>query len=132
MMTPNTRTFWRPGARTVLRILSRFCQLHVYTAAQGTYAKNIMDELDHPNSKLFVTVIHRDLVPHYDHDSQAARTQGKDLTVLFANNDDDALLTLPAPRIVLLDDKVTNFIPQPANGLHVKPYKRASSRLLDW
>ena len=133
--TPNTRTFWRPGARAFVRLCRAFGQkLYIFTAAQGTYTHNI---LDHWESRLFVNIIHRDLVPHFDHDRQSA--PGKDLTRLFettsttnntkdsqdntTNLPDSSSLSWPALRTILLDDRVTNFIPQPRNGLHVHPYK---------
>ena len=105
-MAPNTRTFFRPGARWALALCSRFAVLHVYTAAQATYTANILDELD-PDRRLFGTrVLHRDDYP------QIVR-EGKDL---MRGTDD-------VRRAVLFDDKPANFAPQGHdNGVACVPF----------
>ena len=120
--TPNTRTFWRPGARAALRFTGTFATQHVYTAAQATYTDNIMQHLD-PDSRIFASVTHRDMVPHHDYHRSAS--VGKDLTKVPA---------IPADlsRTILFDDKVYNFTPQPENGIQVKSYKHAPGGQQDW
>jgi NLI interacting factor-like phosphatase len=131
--TPNTRTYWRPGARTALSLCSHFAVQHVYTTAQETYTSNVLDELD-PNRTFFHTVIHRDWAP-------ASVRHGKDLSLI----EKSVLLQTAAAatvgqetsssattstsstslmnRIVLLDDRVHNFAPQNGqNGIHVFPF----------
>ncbi|KAL7447547.1 hypothetical protein ACHAWC_000001, partial [Mediolabrus comicus] len=58
-LEPNTRTYFRPGARTALYLCSKFAVCHVYTAAQESYTTNILNELD-PTKELFKGfVLHR-------------------------------------------------------------------------
>jgi NLI interacting factor-like phosphatase len=130
--TPNTRTYWRPGARTALSFCSLFAIQHVYTTAQGTYTANVLKELD-PRRTLFHTVIHRDLAP-------ASVKQGKDLSLIAkailttsnaAGQDPSSSWSSSSSsssslmnRLVLLDDRVHNFAPQKGqNGLHVFPFQ---------
>eukprot|EP01082_Thalassiosira_pseudonana_P007474 g7054.t1 g7054 contig23:1760911-1761789(-) len=102
---PNTRTYFRPGARAALQICSYIGILHVYTAAQESYTNNILKQLD-PDRRLFDKVIHRDDYP-------ATVKEGKDLTVGTDRMD----------RAILFDDKVSNFQPQQfENGISVLPY----------
>ena len=107
-LAPNTRTFWRPGARAALKLCSCFAVIHVYTAAQGTYTANILDALD-PDRNLFgkgARIIHRDDYP------QIVRN-GKDLRVGTDN----------MQRAILFDDRVKNFEPQNhKNGIPVVPF----------
>jgi hypothetical protein len=104
-LEPNTRTYFRPGARAALQICSYFGILHVYTAAQESYTNNILKQLD-PDRRLFDKVIHRDDYP-------AIVKEGKDLTVGTDRMD----------RAILFDDKVSNFQPQQfENGIRVLPY----------
>lgn len=104
-LEPNTRTYFRPGARTALQLCSYFAVMHVYTAAQETYTNNIMKELD-PNGQLFSKVLHRDEYP-------AIVKDGKDLSVVTDRMD----------RAILFDDKISNFKPQGyENGIGVAPY----------
>mmetsp|Transcript_40289 Transcript_40289/g.95673 ORF Transcript_40289/g.95673 Transcript_40289/m.95673 type:complete len:229 (+) Transcript_40289:93-779(+) len=117
---PNTRTTFRPGAKMALQFMGLFATQHVFTAAQASYTDNIMRRLD-PQSGIFTTVTHRDLVPHHDHDRKAKK--GKDLSVMLAEKH------LPR-RAILFDDRLSNFTPQPANGVHVRSYDDVTSR--DW
>mmetsp|Transcript_7438 Transcript_7438/g.20999 ORF Transcript_7438/g.20999 Transcript_7438/m.20999 type:complete len:240 (-) Transcript_7438:1727-2446(-) len=121
---PNTRTFWRPGAKAALQFLSLFTSQHVYTAAQASYTENILRRLD-PGSKMFKSVTHRDLVPHHDYHSGAPI--GKDLARVPALSTEGQLA-----RAILLDDRVYNFTPQPGNGLHVQPYEDVSRASQEW
>jgi len=124
---PNTRTVWRPGARFLLRVLDLFTTQHVYTAAQGTYTENITRELERAPcvarglcpSLPFATVLHRDIVPHHDHHKTPGVPRGKDLRHIVGGSD-EALA-----RAILFDDRVTNFEPQPRNGVHVRPFTAA-------
>ena len=105
--SPNTRTYWRPGAKAALQ----FCVQHVYTTAQRTYTENIMAKLD-PKGELFQTIVHRDLRP----DSVKRR---KDLSIFTDRLD----------RAILFDDKIKNFQPQYGkNGIQTKPYDEAAVR----
>lgn len=108
---PNTRTCWRPGARTALWLLSSIAQQHVFTAAQQSYTENILLRLD-PNGTLFESVTHRDL-----DEAKDCVHRGKDVTLVVGKQPDDLC------RTILFDDKVKNFQPQPANGIHVNAYK---------
>ena len=124
---PNTRTAWRPGARFGLRVLSLFATQHVYTAAQGTYTANIMREVERApcvvrglcDALPFATVLHRDLVPHHDHHTTPDVARGKDVRRVVGSTD-EALA-----RVILFDDRVANFEPQPRNGVHVRPFRAA-------
>jgi len=88
-----------------LRLCSYFGVLHIYTAAQGTYTNNILNELDRERS-VFQRVIHRDDFP------QIVK-EGKDLSV---GTDD-------MKRAILFDDKLSNFKPQNyENGIGVAPF----------
>lgn len=101
--TPNTRTFWRPGARLALNICRLFSHQYVFTAAQKTYTDNIMNALDN-SSYLFDKILHRDMVPVQN---------GKDLLHVTDRLD----------RAILLDDRVSNFAPQHGqNGIHIPRY----------
>lgn len=102
---PNTRTYWRPGARTALKLCGLLgARQHVYTAAQGTYTANILSELD-PHGTTFDSVTHRDAVP---------QPNGKDLAVVTDRLD----------RSLLLDDRASNFRPQGGeNGVLVPKYQ---------
>lgn len=104
-LEPNTRTYFRPGARTALQICSYFSIMHVYTAAQETYTNNIMNELD-PDRTVFEKVLHRDEYPEIV-------KKGKDLSVA----------TERLERAILFDDKISNFQPQEyQNGIAVVPF----------
>ena len=104
-LEPNTRTYFRPGARTALKICSYFSIMHVYTAAQESYTNNIMNELD-PDRKIFNKVLHRDEYPEIV-------KKGKDLRVATERLD----------RAILFDDKLSNFKPQGyENGIAVVPF----------
>jgi len=105
-LSPNVRTYFRPGAQMALDLCSYFAIVHVYTAAQETYTTNILNELD-PERKLFATrVIHRDDFP------QIVR-EGKDLRVGTDN----------MQRAILFDDRLNNFQPQNyENGVAVHPF----------
>ena len=149
-LEPNTRTYFRPGARTALYLCSKFAVCHVYTAAQETYTTNILNELD-PTRELFKGfVLHRCDYPKIV-------KEGKDLTVVMMdgsnggvggngdtndtdgdtredynnnnnNNEDEHAIRLE--RAILFDDKISNFIPQRyENGVSVKPFslKRLNS-----
>lgn len=105
---PNTRTFWRPGARAALAACGVFATQHVFTAAQDTYTANIMRELD---GSAFATVTTRDGVP-------SCVKRGKDLSLVVDRAD----------RSLLFDDRAKNFRPQRGrNGVLVKPYDRAAT-----
>ena len=105
---PNTRTFWRPGARAALAVCGIFATQHVFTAAQDTYTANIMRELD---GSAFATVTTRDGVP-------SCVKQGKDLSLVVDRAD----------RSLLFDDRAKNFRPQRGrNGVLVKPYDRVAT-----
>ena len=102
---PNTRTFWRPGAKLALRICRLFCHQSVFTAAQASYTANIMNQLGDQASTLFDNVIHRDMV---------SVRGGKDLSHISKARMD---------RLLLFDDRVKNFAPQNgSNGIHVLAY----------
>ena len=118
---PNTRTFLRPGALTALWLVGCFATQHVFTAAQGSYTGNILRELD-PDRTVFTSVLHRDLVAHHSHDADAA-VIGKDITLLRGIGE---RRHLPLERAILFDDRLDNFTPQPANGVHVKKYDEAA------
>lgn len=120
--TPNTRTFLRPGAHAALRFVGTFATQHIYTAAQATYTNNILEHLD-PKGEIFATVTHRDIVPHQEWDPLAK--EGKDLRMIPGVNES----ILPV-RMILFDDRLYNFTPQPANGIHVRSYDDVGSR--DW
>jgi len=142
---PNTRTYIRPGAKTALWFTGLFAINHVYTAAQESYTNNVLNELD-PHRTIFQTVIHRDLVPHHDHDSTKAKFVGKDLRLTLLKHSHDVhqesnqekkgdinmndysdsaanLGTVCTNRILLFDDRIRNFTPQPRNGIHVQPFE---------
>lgn len=106
---PNTRTFWRPGARSALTLCSCFAVMHIYTAAQKTYTTNVLNDLD-PDGRLFSTrVIDRD-------DRPQIVKEGKDLRAG----------TSGMRRAILFDDKVKNFEPQNhENGVAVVPFTTA-------
>ena len=109
--TPNTRTYWRPGAKAALKVCSLFSIQHVYTTAQRTYTDNIMAELD-PKGELFQIIVHRDLRPD-------SVKRGKDLSVITDRLD----------RAILFDDKTKNFGPQNGkNGIQTQPYDEAGVR----
>lgn len=122
---PNTRTYWRPFARTALQFCNLFAIQHVYTTAQGTYTENILNQLD-PDRTLFQTVIHRDVAPH-------SVKKGKDLELIIDTNSSETTTTeddsSPAThsmmnRLILFDDRTKNFTPQNGeNGVHVVPYE---------
>ncbi len=135
-LEPNTRTYFRPGARTALYLCSKFAVCHVYTAAQETYTTNILNELD-PTKEFFKGfVLHRCDYPKIV-------KEGKDLTVVMVdrsggggdnnnidddtredymnNNEDEHAIRLE--RAILFDDKISNFIPQRyENGVSVIPF----------
>lgn len=102
---PNTRTYIRPGARGALKFCGLFGVNHVFTAAQGTYTRNILANLD-PDGTIFETVTHRDDLP-------SIVQKGKDLSLRSDRLD----------RAILYDDRTYNFLPQNyRNGIEVKPY----------
>lgn len=108
---PNTRTYWRPGARTMLQVFRVFCVQHVFTAAQATYTENILQQMDR---SLFHTVIHRDLIP---------QPKGKDLQHVV-NKYQHPLGQQLMHRCILFDDRISNFRPQKGeNGVHVVPFQ---------
>ena len=115
---PNTRTYWRPFARTALHFCSLFATQHVYTTAQGTYTENILNQLD-PDRTLFQTVIHRDVAPD-------SVKNGKDLKLIAAaaRNAETATTEEMMKRLILFDDRTKNFTPQNGeNGVHVVSYE---------
>ena len=133
--TPNnTRTYWRPGARTMLKFCSYFAVQHIYTTAQGTYTDNILNALDPSIRSLFQTIIHRDVAP-------SSVKKGKDLSLIvkavllsdevdqgkdMSNSMDNTYVSssLLNRRMVLFDDRVKNFTPQNGfNGIHVWPFQ---------
>jgi hypothetical protein len=104
-LVPNTRTYFRPGAKMALKLCSILGIVHVYTAAQRTYTYNILRELDTDRS-LFGEVIHRDDFP------EIVRS-GKDLKVVTNN----------MQRAILFDDRASNFKPQNyENGVTVRAF----------
>jgi hypothetical protein len=104
-LAPNTRTYFRPGAKMALKLCSIFGIVHVYTAAQKTYTDNILHELD-TDRRLFREVIHRDDFPDIV-------KSGKDLNVGTSN----------MQRAILFDDRASNFKPQNyENGVAVRPF----------
>ena len=139
-LTPNTRTYFRPGAKLALWVCSKLGICHVYTAAQESYTYNILTELD-PKREVFKGfVLHRTEYPRIVR-------EGKDLTVVMGSNcrntvcassekrhhdDDDDETTydknettneIRLERAILFDDKVSNFKPQRyQNGVGVIPF----------
>ena len=127
----NTRTYFRPGARTALWICNFFAIQHVYTTAQSTYTTNILNEID-ADRTIFHTVIDRDISPK-------SVKHGKDLTLIANevikkasssnnsnddNDDDESRSRMLLKRLILFDDRVKNFTPQNgANGIHVYPFQ---------
>jgi hypothetical protein len=104
----NTRTFWRPGALAATRVIGWFAEQHVFTAAQASYTKNIMDALEPDARARFATVLHRDAAP------ECVRA-GKDLTRVVGA---DGLR-----RAILVDDRARNFAPQAyENGVLTRAY----------
>eukprot|EP00571_Detonula_confervacea_P003310 CAMPEP_0172324970 /NCGR_PEP_ID=MMETSP1058-20130122/52777_1 /TAXON_ID=83371 /ORGANISM="Detonula confervacea, Strain CCMP 353" /LENGTH=254 /DNA_ID=CAMNT_0013041399 /DNA_START=151 /DNA_END=912 /DNA_ORIENTATION=+ len=104
-LSPNVRTYFRPGALMALQLCSYFGVLHIYTAAQESYTNNILHELD-PDRRIFTKVLHRTEFP------QIVK-EGKDLNV---GTDD-------MQRAILFDDRLYNFKPQKyENGIIVKPF----------
>ena len=104
-LAPNTRTYFRPGAKMALKLCSILGIVHVYTAAQRTYTNNILRELD-TDRRLFREVIHRDDFPEIVQG-------GKDLNVTTNN----------MQRAILFDDRVSNFKPQNyENGVAVRAF----------
>ena len=109
---PNTRTYWRPGARGALQLFRYFAVQHVYTAAQETYTENILDQMDRT---LFTTVLHRDC---------CKQPNGKDLQDIIDRNPNISL-----SRCILFDDRTRNFQPQDGeNGVHVKLFEVQDSQ----
>jgi NLI interacting factor-like phosphatase len=103
---PNTRSYWRPGARTMLQLFRFFTIQHVFTAAQETYTENILQQMDR---SLFHTIIHRDEIP---------QPKGKDLLHIVEKACPNKL-----HRCILWDDRTKNFRPQNGeNGVHVVPF----------
>ena len=144
---PNTRTYWRPGARLALHVCRLFAIQHVYTTAQGSYTTNILNQID-PNRTLFHTVIHRDMVPssvqkgkdlqrilatvidnYKRNDTQQQQEQEPPATTTDNDKSSSSLVSSSSSssllhRILLLDDRVKNFTPQQGwNGLHVVPFQ---------
>lgn len=122
-LTPNTRTYFRPGAKLALWFCSKLGTCHVYTAAQESYTWNILSELD-PKREVFKGfVLHRT-------DHPRIVREGKDLTVVMgANNsasDENAttkISDIRLERAILFDDRVSNFKPQKyENGVSVVPF----------
>jgi hypothetical protein len=143
-LSPNTRTYIRPGAKFTLWLCSKLGICHVYTAAQESYTMNILREID-PNREIF-----RGFVLHRSDYPQIVK-EGKDLTVVMMGgnrwtkaknsatptdndevvtttkeNDDDDKQNDDAIRLeraILFDDKVSNFLPQKyENGVGVVPF----------
>lgn len=137
--SPNTRTYFRPGAKFALWVCSKLGVCHVYTAAQESYTSNIMRELD-PKHEIFKGyVLHRTDYPKIV-------KEGKDLTVVMttgsnaanynattssttddtSTKDDDTNNKnedIRLERAILFDDKVSNFKPQQyENGVGVVPF----------
>ncbi|KAL9184369.1 hypothetical protein ACHAXT_002455 [Thalassiosira profunda] len=105
-LSPNTRTYFRPGAQAALRLCSLFATNHVYTAAQESYTNNILTELDPDKSLFGPRVLHRDDYP------QIVK-EGKNLEVATDN----------MQRAILFDDRERNFKPQRyENGVAVLPF----------
>jgi len=120
---PNTRTYWRPGARTALQICSLFAIQHIYTTAQGTYTENILNQMQR---HLFHTVIHRDIAP-------TSVRCGKDLSLildeLHKQETGNKSSSIGLHRILLFDDRLKNFAPQNGrNGVHVPPFEVALNK----
>ena len=107
-LAPNTRTYFRPGARLAIKLCNIFGTVHIYTAAQETYTNNIVNELMH-SGILFQEVLHRDKFP-------SIVSEGKDLN--FVGN------ACNLRRSILFDDKQEpNFRPQNyENGIAVVPF----------
>lgn len=102
----NTRTFWRPMAKPMLRFFGLFATQHVLTAAQTTYTDNVMARLD-PDGNIFASVTDRDKEP-------SITKIGKDLSLVVGASG--------LGRAILFDDKTYNFDPQPDNGVLVTGY----------
>lgn len=112
---PNTRTFWRPGAKLLVTLLRPFAVQYVFTSAQGSYCQNVVNQLD-PNGNIFLKVVHRDMFPP----SQLGKT-GKNIAPLFGL-DSGKLIGEAARRAILLDDQPRYHKSQPQNGLLVHPF----------
>lgn len=115
---PNTRTYWRPGARAALQLFRYFAVQHVFTAAQETYTEHILDEMDR---SLFHTIIHRD---------QIKQPNGKDLQHIVHSFGSNNSTEFPCElhRCILFDDRTKNFSPQRGqNGVHVVPFEVTNS-----
>ena len=69
----NTRTYWRPGARAALKIVSAFATMHIYTAAQASYCAQVQRRLE-ADGLHFASTTHRE--SHSQHDMMR---EGKDL-----------------------------------------------------
>ncbi len=123
-LTPNTRTYFRPGAKLALWVCSKLGTCHVYTAAQESYTWNILSELD-PKREVFKGfVLHRT-------DHPRIVREGKDLTVVMGTNangasnanDTTSSNDIRLERAILFDDRVSNFKPQKyENGVSVVPF----------
>lgn len=125
--TPNTRTWFRPFAKTVLKILSFFTKQHVFTSAQESYTNNILNHLNKCNLNVFDKVLHRDL-----YKKGYLRKHGKNICEIIGYNDenggdhdhdhDDGKENPLIKRTLLFDDQKRYLKPWPNNGILVKPY----------
>jgi hypothetical protein len=107
--TPNTRTYWRPGARLLVWALRPFSIQYVFTSAQGSYCTNVVNELD-PNRSIFRSIFHRDqFAPNH------LQRNGKDVLVIIEK---EQLL----PRTILFDDQLRYHKARPTNGVLVAPF----------
>lgn len=108
-LTPNTRTYFRPGAQLALKLCNIFGTIHVYTAAQESYTNNIVNDLKNSDYRImFQEVLHRDAFP-------LIVSEGKDLNVAGDRYN--------LQRSILFDDKQSNFRPQNyENGIAVAPF----------
>jgi hypothetical protein len=125
---PNTRTWWRPGAKLLVHLLRPFAIQYVFTSAQGSYCQNVVSQLD-PSGRVFKRVVHRDMFPP-NH-----LRQGKDIRMLFgavshAAAENAAVgdaarrrFARVAHRAVLFDDQLRYHRSQPENGVLVRPFE---------
>lgn len=116
---PNTRTFWRKGAKLLVTLLRPFAVQYVFTSAQGSYCKNVVDQID-PSGQVFKRVVHRDMFPP----SELGKT-GKHIAPLLFDEGggSNKLVGNAARRAILFDDQPRYHKSQPQNGLLVRPFQ---------
>jgi hypothetical protein len=107
--TPNTRTYWRPGAKWLVWALRPFTIQYVFTSAQGSYCSNVVDDID-PDRSIFKRIFHRDQFP-----DRHLQKNGKDILALVES---EQLLK----RSILFDDQLRYHKARPCNGVLVDPY----------